>query len=171
MNVGVRQAWTCSTPLVQTTYLIRCRRAPKPKHVRPMFPVLAGIRGRKSTTCSIWSPIACLSTAILDPPFPAASPSALVDLSLSPCQSLPNSQWGVGGKAESGKVHLAAQNHTTNLLGSVRGSAVAAPVRRSVRLFGGSMIGPQSSMIHKFALRQGGQEIGGGVGSHTAFLA
>lgn len=165
MNVGVRQAWTCSTPLVQTTYLIRCRRAPKPKHVRPMFPVLAGIRGRKSTTCSM------VADRLPIHRYPRSALSSC--FSLCPCRivsfSLPKSpQLSVGAKAESGKVHLAAQNHTTNLLGSVRGSAVAAPVRRSVRLFGGS---DRSSMIHKFALRQGGQEIGGGVGSHTAFLA
>lgn len=34
------------------SYRMRCRRAPKPRQVRPMFPVFAGMRGRKRTTCS-----------------------------------------------------------------------------------------------------------------------
>lgn len=32
---------------------MRCRRAPNPKQVLPMLPVLAGIIGRKSTTCNM----------------------------------------------------------------------------------------------------------------------
>lgn len=55
--------------------MIRCRRAPKPKQVRPIFPVLAGIRGRKRTTCNMVfdrlpiqrSPVSSLSSCPLCP--------------------------------------------------------------------------------------------------------
>lgn len=72
---SVRLLHTDDSNRVICTYLIRCRRAPKPRHVRPMFPVLAGIRGRKSTTCSMVadrlpihrSPVSSLSSCPLYP--------------------------------------------------------------------------------------------------------
>lgn len=60
LNTAVRTANLINTSgHSHRTHLMRWRRAPNPKHVRPMFPVLAGIRGRKSTTCNMGISLLC----------------------------------------------------------------------------------------------------------------
>lgn len=55
------------------TYRIRCRRAPSPKHVRPIFPVLEGIKGRNRTTCSDMSQVSLLNSIVQKTIYPLHS--------------------------------------------------------------------------------------------------
>lgn len=52
---STQQSYRCCCHSVPETtqqgaHRMRCRRAPKPRHVRPMFPVFAGMSGRNRTT-------------------------------------------------------------------------------------------------------------------------